>query len=262
MASSSTVPAMIDLTGKVCSVTGAAGGIGSAITSTLARAGGNVIAHYHGSEARVNALVEEFGAQRVRAVRADLGARDGAFTLWREALAAWGRVDVLVNNAAVMPPASVESDPDHWHDAWDSTLRVNLVAAADLCREAIKHFAAQQRGGIIVNVASRAAFRGDAPEHMHYAASKAGMIALTRSIARGFARQGVLAYGIAPGFVNAGMAQPFLAEHGAEDVLRDIPLGELASPDDVANVVAFLASGLARHATGTTIDINGASYVR
>lgn len=252
---------MIDLTSKVCLVTGAGGGIGSAIASTLARAGANVLAHYHGSEARVNALVDEFGAERVRPVRADLGARNGAFVLWREALTAWQHVDVLINNAAIMPPASVDSAPEHWHDAWDKTLRVNLVAVADLCREAIKHFTGRQ-GGIIVNIASRAAFRGDAPEHMHYAASKAGMIALTRSIARGFAAQGVLAYGVAPGFVRAGMAQAFIDEHGDQDILREIPLGEMASPDDVANVVAFLSSGLARHATGTTIDINGASYVR
>jgi NAD(P)-dependent dehydrogenase (short-subunit alcohol dehydrogenase family) len=252
---------MIDLTGKVCLVTGAAGGIGKVITSTLVGAGAKVVAHYHGNEAGVKALRSELGAERVRPIRADLGARDGAFGLWREAIATSPAIDVVINNAAVMPAASIESDSDHWHQAWDATLRVNLVAAADLCREAIKHFASR-KGGIIVNVASRAAFRGDAPEHMHYAASKAGMIALTRSIARGFAAQGVLAYGVAPGFVSAGMAQSFVDEHGSESILREIPLGEMAPPQDVANVVAFLASGLARHATGTTIDINGASYVR
>jgi NAD(P)-dependent dehydrogenase (short-subunit alcohol dehydrogenase family) len=253
---------MIDLTGKVCLVTGAAGGIGAAITATLARVGAQVIAHYHGSEERVNELAVQWGPDRVRPVQADLSARNGAFVLWREALAVWERVDVIVNNAAIMPAASVDSPPEQWHAAWDQTLRVNLVAVADLCRESVKYFAAREGGGILVNIASRAAFRGDAPEYMHYAASKAGMIALTRSIARGFAAQGVLAYGVAPGFVNAGMAQSFVNDHGPEDILRDIPLGEMASPEDVANVVAFLASGLARHATGTTVDINGASYVR
>jgi 3-oxoacyl-[acyl-carrier protein] reductase len=251
---------MIDLTNKVCLVTGATGDIGAAISETLLKAGAHVLAHTHSNEAAANALCERH-PQRVTPLRADLAARDGAFELWKRASEGHARIDVLINNAAIMPAAGIDSAPDVWHDAWEQTLRVNLTAVADLCREAVKLFQTQ-RSGIIVNIASRAAFRGDTPEYMHYAASKAGMVALTRSIARGFGAQGVLAYGVAPGFVNAGMARSFIAEYGAEAILRDIPLGELASAQDVANVVAFLSSGLARHATGTTIDINGASYVR
>jgi NAD(P)-dependent dehydrogenase (short-subunit alcohol dehydrogenase family) len=254
---------VIDLTDKVCLVTGATGGIGEAITRTLAGQGARVIVHYHHNEGGARALCAEQAAGRLHALHADLGDRSGAFALWRAALAWLGRVDVLINNAAVMPAAALESDEDTWHDAWDATLRVNLVATADLCREAVKHFTARApSGGIVVNMSSRAAFRGDSPEYMHYAASKAGMIALTRSIARGFGAQGVLAYGVAPGFVAAGMAAPFVAQYGEEAIVRDIPLGQMASAQDVANVVAFLSSGLARHATGSTIDINGASYVR
>ncbi len=252
---------MINLTDKVCLVTGGAGGIGAAITESLAKQGARVLVHFHGNEARARALCAEYGPERLVGLQADLGTRDGAFGLWRASLAIHGRIDVLVNNAAVAPAAALDSEPEAWHEAWDAVLRVNLVAAADLCREAVKHFCSRD-GGIIVNIASRAAFRGDAPEYMHYAASKAGLIALTRSLARGFGAQGVLAYGVAPGFVNTSMAQPFIDRYGADSILRDIPLGELANPDDVANVVTFLCSGLARHATGTTIDINGASYVR
>jgi NAD(P)-dependent dehydrogenase (short-subunit alcohol dehydrogenase family) len=97
---------------------------------------------------------------------------------------------------------------------------------------------------------------------MHYAASKAGIVAMTRTIARGFGRENITAFAIAPGFVRTDLNAAFFSKHGVEAAARDIPLGEVAEPEDVANMVVFLASGLARHSTGTTIDINGASYVR
>ncbi|MGB7378819.1 MAG: SDR family oxidoreductase, partial [Rivularia sp. (in: cyanobacteria)] len=181
--------------------------------------------------------------------------------LWEEALSFTGHIDVLINNAGVMPSARIEDKFDIWNTAWKNTLQVNLIAVADLCREAIPHFKTRN-GGIIINIASRAAFRGDTPEYMHYAASKGGVVALTRSIARGFGNDGVLAYAVAPGFVRTEMAEKFIQDYGEDFVTRDIPLGKIAPPEDVANVIAFLASGLAPHATGTTIDINGASYVR
>jgi len=194
-------------------------------------------------------------------VRGDLDGDAAPGAVWAEALAWKGRIDVLVNNAGVYLPASVDDDFAHWADVWARTLRINLVATAHLCREAVRHFR-DHGGGIIVNIASRAAFRGDAPDYSHYAASKGGMIALTRTIARGFAAEGVLAYAVAPGFVGTEMAEAYFREHGSDSVVSEIPLGEVVPPEDVANVVAFLASGLARHATGTTIDVNGASYPR
>jgi NAD(P)-dependent dehydrogenase (short-subunit alcohol dehydrogenase family) len=130
-----------------------------------------------------------------------------------------------------------------------------------MCREAIRHFR-KRGGGIIVNIASRAAFRGDTSDYMNYAASKGGMVSLTRTIARGFASENILAYIIAPGFVFTKLNDEFFRNNGTEAATREIPLGEMAMPEDIAKVVVFLASGLARHATGTTIDINGASYVR
>jgi NAD(P)-dependent dehydrogenase (short-subunit alcohol dehydrogenase family) len=245
----------------VCLVTGGAGAIGSAITRALVAGGARVVVHYHGSEAAAVALAGLLGDEHVACVRADLGERRGAAELWRAAVAVWGGVDVLVNNAATMPAAPLDAEWDDWHRAWDETLRVNLVAAADLSREAVKHFRARG-GGILVNVASRAAFRGDTLDYMAYAASKAGLVALSRSIARGAGREKVLAYVVAPGFVDTPMARQFTDRHGMEMAVRDIPLGTMAPPEDVANVVAFLASGAAPHATGTSIDVNGASYVR
>ena len=145
---------------------------------------------------------------------------------------------------------------------WNLSLGVNLVAPAILCKAAVTTFAGQAGGGIIVNMASRAAFRGEDPAYWHYAAAKAGLVAMTRSIARNNGRQGVTAFAIAPGYVDTAFNQRSATRCSVDGAARDTGLGEVAQPQDVANVIAFLASGLARHATGTTIDVNGASYVR
>jgi 3-oxoacyl-[acyl-carrier protein] reductase len=252
---------MIDLNQKVVLVTGGSRGIGAYIVRTLAQAGAQVILHYSTSAVAAEQIVADLGTDRVVAVRTPLDA-DGAGTrLWSAALAWRGHIDVLVNNAGVAMEASVDDSIDAWRAAWDTTWQVNVVALADLCREAILHFR-EHRGGTIVNVSSRAAFRGDDPHYMHYAASKGAVVALTKSIARGYAKDGVLAYGVAPGWVRTDMAEQSIQMVGMERLVRDIPMGEMAPPQDVANVIAFLASGLAPHATGTTIDVNGASYVR
>ncbi len=252
---------MIDLTGKVILVTGGSRGIGAAIVRRLAALGADVVLHYGRNGAAARALAVEVGPARCHLVQGDLDSDAAPGAVWAQALAWKGRIDVLVNNAGVYLPASVDDDFAHWTDVWARTLRINLVATAHLCREAVRHFRGRG-GGIIVNIASRAAFRGDAPDYGHYAASKGGMIALTRTIARGFAAEGVLAYAVAPGFVGTEMAEDYFREHGSEAVVSEIPLGEIAPPEEVANVVAFLASGLVRHVTGATIDVNGASYPR
>ena len=117
-------------------------------------------------------------------------------------------------------------------------------------------------GGIIINLASRAGFRGDDADYMHYAASKGAILSMTRTIARHFGRQGVTAFAVAPGFVRTSLNEAFFQSHGVEAAERDIPLGIVAEPEDVANTILFLASGLAKHSTGSTIDINGASAGR
>jgi NAD(P)-dependent dehydrogenase (short-subunit alcohol dehydrogenase family) len=173
-----------------------------------------------------------------------------------------GRIDVLVNMAGVYLSAPLDARIDDWLATWDRSLAINLIAPGVLCRGAVRTFAAQAGGGIIINIASRAAFRGEDPDYWHYAAAKAGVVAMTRTIARQYGRQGVTAFAIAPGYVDTGFNQVFRDTVGVEVAAADTGLGEVAHPQDIANVVAFLASGLARHATGTTIDVNGASYVR
>jgi 3-oxoacyl-[acyl-carrier protein] reductase len=251
---------VIDLTGRVVLITGAAGGIGSATARTLARGGARLVIQDVKTDP-LRVLADELG-EAAHALSVDLRDRHATQELWRDALAIHGRIDVLVNNAGIYPPAPLELDLDAWTGVWDLSLGVNLVAPAILCREAIATYAAQDGGGIIINMASRAAFRGEDPEFWHYAAAKAGIVAMTRTIARQYGRQGITAFALAPGYVDTDFNRPFAEKFGVEAAARDTGLGEVAQPQDVANVITFLASGLARHATGTTIDINSASYVR
>jgi NAD(P)-dependent dehydrogenase (short-subunit alcohol dehydrogenase family) len=250
---------VIDLSGRVVLVTGAAGGIGSAVARAVAGAGGSAVLH-DVEPGRLHELATELGS-RATALAADLAAPRAAQELWDRALEWRGRLDVLVNNAGIYEAAEVDGSLDAWTASWERTLAVNLVSPATLCRAAVRTFREQDGGGIIVNLASRAAFRGEDPDYWHYAASKAGVVAMTRTLARQYGREGVTAFAVAPGFVDTAFNRPAVERHGLDLFAQDTGLGEVARPEDVANVVVFLASGLARHATGTTIDVNGASYV-
>jgi NAD(P)-dependent dehydrogenase (short-subunit alcohol dehydrogenase family) len=183
--------------------------------------------------------------------------------LWQQALDALdGRIDVLINNAGIFESNPLDLDHDDWVTGWERTMRVNLTASAELCRLAVRHWQAEGRPGRIVNVASRAAYRGDSPAHWHYAASKAGMVGMTKSIARGYARDGILAFAICPGFTMTGMAEEYLASRGGDKLLADIPLGRVADPEEVAKLARFCALEAPPSMTGAVLDINGASYVR
>ncbi|MDP9365441.1 MAG: SDR family oxidoreductase [Chloroflexota bacterium] len=251
---------MIDLAHKVVLVMGAAGGIGTAIARTIVGANGRLLAHDL-DPAATRRLVEELGGAAF-GLTADLRDPTATAALWDDALAVHGRIDVLVNNAGIYPPAPLDRPLGEWLEVWDRSLAVNLLAPAILCRAAVRTYADQTEGGIIVNIASRAAFRGEDPDYWHYAAAKAGVVAMTRTVARQYGRRGVTAFAVAPGYVDTSFNRAFAEEFGVEAAAADTGLGQVAQPQDVANVVAFLASGLARHATGTTVDVNGASYVR
>ncbi len=183
--------------------------------------------------------------------------------LWATALEQLdGRIDVLVNNAGIFEAAPVDLDDEEWLAVWERTMQVNLTAAAQLSRLAVRHWHERKRGGRIVNIASRAAYRGDSPAHWHYAASKAGVVAMTKSIARGFAREGILAFAICPGFTMTGMADEYMASRGGDKLLADIPLGRVAMPEEVATMARFCALEAPASMTGAVLDVNGASYVR
>lgn len=250
-----------DLTGRVVLVTGAGGGIGRATARAVASAGASVVLHDARADGPVGQVAAELGGAATVVV-SDLADPSKVDALWAEALRWKGRIDVLVNNAGIYEAAVVDGDAGAWLESWQRTLAINLVSPAALCRAAIATFREQDGGGIIINMASRAAARGEDPDYWHYAASKAGVVAMTKTIARQYGRDGVTSFAISPGFVNTAFNDPLVERYGLDFFAQDTGLGEVAEPEDVAGIIAFLATGGARHATGTTIDVNGASYVR
>ncbi|HNP35770.1 MAG TPA: SDR family NAD(P)-dependent oxidoreductase [Woeseiaceae bacterium] len=255
---------MIDFTGKVALVTGGSRGIGAATVKAIAAAGGSVVIHYGSNKEAAMRVANEVGDENCHTVKCDLSVLAAANALWDDALAWKSRIDVVVNNAGIYCAENRAGPEADWHKVWQRTLQVNLMATADLCRAAINHWRNRKSGGAIVNVASRAAFRGDSPDHWSYAASKGGIISLTKTLARAYSSAGIYTYAVAPGFVLTDMVlEEFERDPGARArVVSEIPYGDMAPASDVANAICFLASGLATHATGQTIDINGASYVR
>lgn len=224
-------------------ITGASRGIGAAIAERLS-----------GADARIFAVSsKDF----------DLSAPEGASQLWAAGLSALDdRVDVVINNAGVFEKNPLDQPNPDWVSNWERTMQINLTASAVLCRLAVLHWRETGREGRIVNIASRAAYRGDSPDHWHYAASKAGMVGMTKSIARAYAGNGILAFAICPGFTMTGMADDYLASRGGDKLLADIPLGRVAMPEEVAELAAFCALNAPPSMTGAVLDINGASYVR
>jgi 3-oxoacyl-[acyl-carrier protein] reductase len=230
-------------------LTGASRGIGAATLTALTAAGHRVVGQ---STAGGNGLIA-----------ADFTDPAAPRRLWETAYEALdGRIDVLINNAGIFEAVADNAGDEQWHAAWARTLQVNLQASADLSRLAIATWRGDGLPGRIVNVASRAAYRGDSPQHWHYAASKGGMVAMTKSIARGYAGENILAFGVCPGFTMTGMAEDYVESRGGATLLADIPLGRVAAPEEVAETIHWLAVSAPASATGTIIDVNGASYVR
>lgn len=231
-------------------LTGSSRGIGAATRTALESRGARVLGQATRSESRDT-------------IAADFSEPSAPHELWETALErAGGEIDVLVNNAGLFAPNPLDSSDIEWLDQWEDTLRINLTAAAQLSRFAVRHWLSRGVPGRIVHVASRAGHRGDSPAHWHYAASKGGMLALHKTIARAYAKDGILSFAIAPGFTDTAMAGDYLASRGGPGLLADIPLGRVATPDEIARIVAFCALDAPPSMTGTTIDANGASYVR
>jgi NAD(P)-dependent dehydrogenase (short-subunit alcohol dehydrogenase family) len=250
----------IDLSGTTALVTGGSGGIGEAISQELHECGARVAVHYNTGREKAEEMASSYG-EGCEAFAADLSAAAGARELFSSVLDSFGRLDLLVNNAGIFAPAPLQAGYGDWLDNWNRTIGVNLTAAGILCREAIVHFRTLG-GGRIVNISSRAAFRGETADYLAYAASKGGMISLSRSIARSFGKDNIKSFSLAPGYVRTPMTSEYLDIHEEEMIEGELALGEMTGPGDVAPVVAFIASGRLDHATGCTIDINGGSYMR
>lgn len=231
-------------------VTGSSRGIGAAIKTALAARGVKVIGHAS-------------KAHDADTIGADLADPTAAAKIWESALErSGGRIDILVNNAGLFQANPLGLSDIAWLDNWEDTLRINLTAAAELSRFAVKHWLDGARPGRIVHIASRAAYRGDSPDHWHYAAAKAGMIGLHKTIARHYPAKGIMSYAICPGFTDTAMADDYLASRGGPGLLADIPLGRVAEPEEIATMAVFCALDAPESMTGAVLDANGASFVR
>ncbi len=250
-----------DLTGRVALVTGASRGIGARVAVTLARAGAAVAVHYGRSLDGAAAVAEEIrvsGGPRPFVVGGDLGdleSRRRVYALVAEEL---GSPGILVHNAAIYERNPWDGDDGAFVARWRRTLDVNLEAAAHLTFLALP---AMRRNGFgrIVMVSSRAAFRGET-DCADYAVSKAGMVNLARCLARSEGKYGITANSVCPGWVATEMARADLDAHG-DEIRAEIPLGRVATPEDVASAVLFFASSLGEYANGTALALNGGSFL-
>lgn len=251
---------MNSLAGRTALVTGASRGIGRAIARAYAREGMRVAVHYHRSENEAHTLLEELDGEGHFAVRADAAQAEEIRRMVEETLEGFGgNLDVLVNNAGIYGMTPFDTpDFEDWRSGWQTVLDTNLMSAVHATWSVLPAMKAQGSGKII-NVASRSAFRAET-EAPAYAVSKAGMVNLTRCLARAEAQNGILAYCIAPGWVETAMAREGMETMGAQ-ITADIPLGRIATVDDVAGVAVFFASDAANYLTGVTIPVTGASWL-
>ena len=254
---------MSDLTGRTVLITGASSGIGKDSARALVLAGASVAAQYCSNRAGAAEAVAGTPADRSLLLQADFRDPDAATAMWDAAVGWRGGVDVVVCNAAVMPQAALDEPDAEWDASWDEALQVNVVQQARLIRHAVAHFAGRG-GGVLIVMSSWVAHRGAGnPRLGAYSASKAAIAALAKTVARHYARQGVLVYLIAPGVVRTEMSyQSAEAQGGAQAVTAGLAMGEWVPTSDLADLITYLAGGTCRHLTGATLDVNGATYVR
>jgi 3-oxoacyl-[acyl-carrier protein] reductase len=251
---------MIDLKGQVAVITGASRGIGAATALKFAKAGATLVLNYfrHEAEAsRVAADCKSRGAAAAVTVCADVSRFEDVRSLFDRTIAEFGRVDIVVANAGIWNGSPIEELDER---TWQDTIDVNLKGVYACC-----HFAAaqmkRQHSGCIITVSSTAAQRGEAV-HSHYAASKGGIISFTKSLASELGQYGIRANSVAPGWVDTEMStEPLHDQRSLVTILAAIPLGRIATADDVAGPILFLASDLARHITGEVLNVNGGSVL-
>lgn len=240
-------------------VTGASRGIGAATAQAFAAEGDRVAVHYGSSPEAAEAVLEDLPGSGHVLAQADLGDPVAIQKMVEGVAGAFGRIDVLVNNAGVYEPHPIrQTSYDEWQAAWATTLGVNLLGAANVTWCAVQHMS---RGGRIINVSSRGAFRGE-PNQPAYGASKAALVSLSQSLARSLGPEGIAVTTIAPGWTTTDMAADALAGDGYDRRRLESPLERVASPAEVAAAITYLASPLAEFATGTVLDFNGGSHLR
>jgi 3-oxoacyl-[acyl-carrier protein] reductase len=241
-------------------ITGASRGIGRAIATQFAAAGDRVAIHHRNSAELAAALCAQLAGTGHAVVQADLADPEAVLAMVDAAAMQLGGLDVLVNNAGVFTahPITDVSYAD-WQQQWQTTLAINLIGAANATWCAVRHM--KERGGRIINVSSRGAFRGE-PESPAYGASKAGLNALGQSLAIALAPYRIAVATVAPGFVATDMTNEHLKPPRGDEIRAQSPFGRVADPDEIAAAVLYLASPAAEWASGAVLDLNGASYLR
>ncbi|MET3207659.1 3-oxoacyl-[acyl-carrier-protein] reductase [Paenibacillus sp. NRS-1782] len=245
------------LSGKTALVTGASRGIGRSIALALAEAGANVAVNYAGSEAAAAEVAEQIRAKGVEAitVQANVGRADEADRLIKDVIGAWGQIDILVNNAGITRDNLIMRMKE---EEFDQVIETNLKGVFN-CLKAATRPMMKQRSGRIINISSVVGVLGNAGQ-ANYVAAKAGVIGLTKSSARELASRGITVNCVAPGFIDTEMTQ-VLADDLRDNMLSGIPLARLGRPEEIADVVLFLASDASSYMTGQTLHVDGGMYM-
>jgi NAD(P)-dependent dehydrogenase (short-subunit alcohol dehydrogenase family) len=251
----------MEFSDKVALVTGASRGIGRAVAAALAEKGARVAVHYNRNEAAADETLGSLKGGPHLKVRADVAEPQAVSGMVERVIAAMGRIDILVNNAGIFEEHLLTSVSfQDWINSWRRTIDTNLMGSAHAAYCAARHMM-EIGGGRIVNVTSRGAFRGE-PEAPAYGASKAGQNAMSQSLAKALAPHNIFVYAVAPGWVKTDMAEEALAGPEGDAIRGQSPLNRVATPEEVARAVVFLASEGTDFMTGCILDVNGASYLR
>ena len=251
----------VDFSGRTALVTGSSRGVGRATASLLAQAGARVCVHYHRSADEAKQLLASLPGAGHVLLQADLSDPRAARRLVDGAVTKLGRLDILVNNAGIFRPHPVDGSLpfEEWLATFQETLSTNLVGPAAAAFQAIQHMR-RGRGGTIINIGSRGAYRGEAGQ-VGYGAAKAGLHSLSQSLAQEVGADNITVHAVAPGFIETAMARPHLQGAAGEAVRAQSPLNRVATVEEVARAVLYLASPEARFTTGGVLDLNGASYL-
>ncbi|MEM6878168.1 MAG: SDR family oxidoreductase [Bacteroidota bacterium] len=250
-----------DFSGKAVLVTGASKGVGRATAMAFAQAGARICVHYGHDRAGGEQTLQQLDGAGHCLLGADLRKSKSAKQLLEAATTKLGRLDVLVNNAGQFVKHPVLDMPaDEWLQIFQETIQLNLVAPAEACRTAARYWVDSGQTGVIVNVGSRGAYRGEAGQ-VGYGASKAGLHALSQSLAQELGPHGIRVHALAPGFIETAMARPHLQGQAGDAVRAQSPLNRVATTEEIARAILWLAAADAEWATGGIVDFNGASYL-